>query len=66
LINSCAPKVITKVEYREVKIPVKCSADVPRRPQYIGSPVDGVLTLMEYCEKLEALIKVCVESPEAK
>ena len=59
---SCAPKVVTKTEYRDVYVPVKCNAPIPPRPMYDGDPVMGVVDLLEYTEKLELIIKACTGS----
>ena len=58
-IMGCAPKVTTKIEYRDVYVPVKCNAPVPEKPAYNPDPVMGVLDILEYVEKLELIIKAC-------
>lgn len=55
----CAPKTVTKTEYRDVLVPVRCNVSVPPRPEYNPDPVMGVVDLCEYAEKLEALLNVC-------
>jgi len=53
---------VTKTEYRDVLVPVKCNAPMPPRPAYDGDPVMGVVDLLEYTEKLELIIKACTGS----
>jgi len=55
----CSTKVVTKIEYRDVKIPVRCDVTVPERPAYNADPVMGVVDILEYVETLEALLKAC-------
>ena len=51
----------TKIEYRDVKVPVRCSVSVPPRPVYNSDPVMSVVDLCEYIEKLELLLKTCTK-----
>ena len=53
--------MVTKIEYRDVKVPVRCNVGVPPRPEYNHDPVMGVVDLCEYAERLEVLLKTCVE-----
>lgn len=53
--------MVTKIEYREVKIPVRCNVSTPPRPAYNGDPVIGVLDALEYAEKLETLLRICTK-----
>jgi hypothetical protein len=57
----CAPKTVTKVEYRDVYVPVRCNITAPERPAYNHDPVMGVVDLLEYIEKLELLLQTCTE-----
>ena len=59
IFTACAPKTVTKIEYRDVFVPVKCNAPIPQRPEYNADPVMGVVDLLEYVEKLELVIKAC-------
>jgi len=52
---------VTKIEYRDVLVPVRCNVTIPPRPTYNGNPVMGVVDILEYTEKLEALLKACTE-----
>ena len=58
-VSSCAPRTVTKTEYVEVKVPVRCSVTIPPRPPYNPNPVMGVIDVLEYTEKLETLLKIC-------
>jgi len=60
-LTGCSPKVVVKTEYREVKVPIKCSVTRPSRPAYNPDPVLGVVDILEYCEKLEVLLRGCTE-----
>jgi len=55
----CAPKTVTRIEYRDVYIPVRCEVQMPPRPAYNPDPVMGVVDILEYTEKLELLLKTC-------
>jgi len=58
---NCAPRVVTKIEYRDVKVPVRCNVSIPPRPAYRGDPTMGVVDMLEYTERLETLLKVCAK-----
>jgi hypothetical protein len=58
-ITGCAPKTVTKIEYRDVKVPVRCDVTVPPRPAYNPDAVTGVVDILEYAEMLEALLRAC-------
>lgn len=55
---------MTKTEYRDVSVPVRCNVTIPPRPIYNGNAVMGVVDVLEYTEKLEALLKACVDKVE--
>jgi len=57
---NCAPKTVTKIEYRDVYVPVRCNVSIPPRPAYNPNPVLGVVDILEYTEKLEVLLNTCV------
>jgi hypothetical protein len=52
-------RTVTKIEYRDVYIPVRCNINIPDRPAYNPNTVMGVINVLEYCEKLEVLLKTC-------
>jgi hypothetical protein len=55
----CGSKVVTRVEYRDVMIPVRCNVAVPPRPTYNPNQVLGVVDMLEYVETLELLLHNC-------
>lgn len=42
-------------------IPVKCQAEIPERPTKVRMISHNVSNIIEYTEKLEALVEMCVE-----
>ena len=59
--SGCVPRTAIKTEYRDVLVPVRCGVVMPPRPSYNPDPAAGVVDLCEYAERLEILLKVCVE-----
>jgi len=59
-VTTGCSKVVTKIEYRDVAVPVRCDVAVPPRPAYNADPVMGVVDILEYAETLEALLRACV------
>jgi len=60
MASGCTTKTVTKIEYRDVKVPVRCDVAIPPRPAYNPDAVMGVVDILEYAEKLEALLRACV------
>lgn len=56
--TACAPKTITKEVI--VKVPVKCEVEIPKRPERVKNASENVVNILEYTEKLEALVEMCV------
>lgn len=60
LLSACAskPKIVTKVEYVEVKVPVIYKIDRPDRPRYLKTDTIPVYLnkLVRYTHKLEVII----------
>lgn len=60
LLTGCAtkPKIVTKVEYVEVKVPVVYHIDRPSRPRYLKTDTIPVYLnkLVRYTHKLEVII----------
>ena len=58
VMSGCA----TKVEYVdrpvEVKVPVKCELEMPKKPDVVVS-VDGLRNVLMYTELLECTLKKC-------
>ena len=51
----------TAIVTKEVMIPVKCQAEIPERPTKVRMISHNVSNIIEYTEKLEALVELCVE-----
>lgn len=51
-----------QIVVQEVKIPQKCRAYVPERPDRIELISQNIVKILEYTEKLEALVNMCVEN----
>ena len=63
LINGCATRVI----YKEVKVPIKCNIDLPKKP--LIKETDLITSFKEfliYSEVLEEDLKFCVGIVEDK
>ena len=58
---NCAPKTVTKIEYRDVMVPVRCNVVVPPKPERNPDRVLDISYVYEYADKLERLLRVCVE-----
>ena len=56
--SSVAPTIVTK----EVLVPVKCEMSVPNRPTKVASTSKNVSNILEYTEKLETIVEVCVKN----
>lgn len=55
---SAKPKIVTKVEYVEVKVPVVYKLERPERPRYLKTDTIPVYLnkLVRYTDKLEVII----------
>ena len=62
LLGGCStkPEVVTKVEYQEKIIPVKCNVTIPEKPVYDPSDLDTAKGLTLYYSSIEVLLKGCV------
>lgn len=61
LLFGCATREV--IVTQDVYIPIKCDVSVPERPiqkEY----VNDVINIIEYVEKLEAVVDVCVKKEE--
>ena len=63
LLGGCAskPEILTKVEYQEKVIPVKCNATIPEKPFYDPSDLQSAKDLSIYYSRVEAALKGCVD-----
>ena len=62
LLGGCAnkPEIVTKVEYQEKVIPVKCNATIPEKPFYDPSDLQSAKDLSVYYSRVEAALKGCI------
>lgn len=61
LLSGCSTKEV--IVTQDVYIPIKCDVDVPERPiqkEY----VNDVINIIEYVEKLETVVDVCVKKED--
>lgn len=64
LCASCAsPDIITQTEVVEVKIPVRCEVEMPKKPTF-SKTTEGTRALLEYFVQCEERLRYCIgESP---
>lgn len=55
----CGGRVVT--QYKEVYVPVKCEAYVPKKPQRLQDDFLNLQKLLIYTEELEIIINHCVK-----
>lgn len=46
--------------YKQVSVPVICSVDIPKRPEYTSNLMQDNLNILMYTESLEAALKSCI------
>lgn len=56
---ACSQK--ERVVYKEVKTPIKCNIDMPRRPQPSGDLIQDLANILTYTELLEKDLTFCVK-----
>lgn len=59
-LSSCSVSSGT-IQYKEVKVPVKCQVEIPKRPAMTDDTVVNTIELITFTKDLEELLKVCVE-----
>lgn len=57
---ACKPQTITKVEYKEKIIPVRCNVKIPEKPKFNDTDLSGDKALAKYYATVEKLLKGCV------
>lgn len=57
IMIGCSTKEV--VITQEVYIPIKCDVEIPKKPNQT-SYVNSVIDIIEYAEKLEEVVNVCV------
>lgn len=61
VLAGCASKEIKVIEYVEVKVPVKCQIDFPKKPQKPSGTAEKSRALVIYLKELENALKFCIE-----
>ncbi|WP_169780206.1 hypothetical protein [Campylobacter curvus] len=55
------PEVITKTQYQEVYIPVRCQAKIPEKPKFDKKDLQSARALAVYYRQVEILLKGCID-----
>ena len=58
MLSGCASKIEYVDRPVEVKVPVKCELEMPKKPDVVIS-VDGLRSVLVYTELLECTLKKC-------
>lgn len=62
MFGGCASKeYLIKTEYVEVKIPVKCDLEIPKKPKFKGD-FASAKALSAYYLEMERIAKVCTKA----
>ncbi|EAU00367.1 hypothetical protein [Campylobacter curvus] len=63
LLVGCAakPEVITKTQYQDVYIPVKCQVKMPEKPKFDKKDLGSARALAVYYRQVEILLKGCID-----
>ncbi|CAD7288197.1 hypothetical protein [Campylobacter suis] len=61
LFTGCAKTTITKTQYQEVMVPVKCEAKLPQKPIFDTNDLNTAKELMQYFETCEKILLECVK-----
>lgn len=56
---ACSNQIV-KIETKEVLIPVKCEAEVPKKPPREKDLPKMIIKLLKYIESLEVIVNACV------
>lgn len=57
----CSSKEIKVIEYVEVKVPIKCQIDFPKKPSKSQSTAQKSRDLVIYIKELENALRFCTE-----
>lgn len=63
LLSGCSakPEIITRTEYQDVNMPVRCEAELPQKPKFDeNNPEISAKKIAEYYSKVERLLMECV------
>ena len=55
------PEIITKTQYQDVYIPVRCQAKIPEKPKFDKKDLGSAKALAVYYRQVEALLMECVK-----
>ena len=60
------PTVITKTEYKDVFVPIRCINKMPNKPKYDYENMQSAKELMRYYKTCEELLKGCASQDNEK
>lgn len=62
LLSGCStkPEIITRTEYQNVYMPVKCEVDMPTKPNFDENNLDSAKGIAKYYQEVERLLMECV------
>lgn len=58
---SAKPEIITRTEYQNVYIPVKCKIDMPAKPKFDENNLESAKEIAKYYGEVERLLTECVK-----
>lgn len=58
---SAKPEVITKTQYQDVYIPVRCQVKMPEKPKFDKKDLKSARQISIYYKEVEALLKECID-----
>ena len=58
---SSKPEIITKTQYQDVYVPVRCQAKMPEKPKFDKKDMQSARALAVYYRQVEALLMECVK-----
>lgn len=60
------PQIVTKIEYQDVLVPIRCINKMPNKPKYNHEDMQTARKLMEYYKTCEELLRGCVSQDNEK
>ncbi|QCD52513.1 hypothetical protein [Campylobacter sp. RM16192] len=63
LLSGCSakPEIITRTEYQNVYVPVKCEVKLPEKPKFDQDRLDSAKEIAKYYQEAERLLMECVD-----
>ncbi|MDU6827738.1 hypothetical protein [Campylobacter sp.] len=55
------PEIITRTQYQDVYIPVRCQAKMPEKPKFDKKDLQSARALAVYYRQVEILLKRCID-----